>query len=175
MLSTKSGTTRYYTWHYEYYMMLRDSTSYYKWYYEILQGITSGSTSHYEKPRVVLGGTTRYYELFYESLCGITRGFRYKEWFFRGILPKIIFQKKCYEQFHKILGKPIVIQSLHRWNYNPMPINLLKKKFHRGCFPMILKNCELWCIANCHERNWIFNSEVYSKPVKHLRWSLIRK
>ena len=127
MLSTKSRTTRYYTWYYECYEVLRDSTSYYKWYYEILQGTTSSSTSHYEEVQVVLRGTRRYYELFYESLCGITRGFRYNEWFFRGILPKIIFQKNRYEQFYKIHGKPAVIESLHWWNYNPMPIDLLKK------------------------------------------------
>ena len=134
MLSTKSGTTRYYTWYYKYYEVLRDSTSYYKWYDEILQGITSGSTSHYEKLWVVLGGTTRYYELFYESLCGITRGFKYNEWLFRSIPPKIIFQKNAYEQFHKIHGKSTVIESLHWWNYNPMPINLLKKGSNVGVF-----------------------------------------
>ena len=31
---------------------------------------------------------------------------------FRGILPKIIFQKTRYEQFHKIHGKSTVIESL---------------------------------------------------------------
>ena len=121
------GTTRYYE-------VLRDSMSYYEWYYEILQGTTSDSASHYGEIKVVLGGTTRYYELFYESLCGITRGFKYNEWLFRSIPPKIIFQKNAYEQFHKIHGKSTVIESLHWWNYNPMPINLLKKGSNVGVF-----------------------------------------
>ena len=145
-------------WYYEYYEVLRDSTSYYKWYYEILQGTTSSSTSHYEEVQVVLRGTRRYYELFYESLCGITRGFRYNEWFFRGILPKIIFQKNRYEQFYKIHGVPAVVKL------QPHADRFTEKGLPLECCPMILNNCELWCIAKCHERNWTFNSEAFSKP-----------
>ena len=121
-------------WYYEYYEVLQDNMSYYKWYYKILQGTKSGSTSHYEELWVLPGGTRRYYELFYESICGIMRGFRYNEWFFRGILRKIIFQKDCYEQFHKNHGKLTLIESLHWWNYNLMPINLPKKDSTVGVF-----------------------------------------
>ena len=175
MLSTKSGTTRYYAWYYEYYEVLWGSRGCYKWYYEILQGTTSGRTSHYEELRVVLGGTTRYYELFYESLCGITRGFRYNGRFFRGILPKIIFQKNRYEQFHRIHRKPTVIESLHWWNYNYMSINLLKKDSTVGVFQLY------WTTVNFDALLIVMNETEHSvqrriqNPVKHLKWSFIWK
>ena len=72
-----------------------------------------GTTSHYEVLRVVLVGTTKCCELYCESLCGIIRGVRYNVCFFRGILPKIIFQKNRYGKFYNTRGKITVIESLH--------------------------------------------------------------
>ena len=89
---TTSGTTRYYE-------VLR--------YYEALRGTTSVTTSHYEVVRVVLGGIRRYYNLYCELLCGIRINLRYSEWFFRGILPKVVFQNNRYENFTKFSGKQL--------------------------------------------------------------------
>ena len=89
---TTSGTTRYYE-------VLR--------YYEALRGTTSVTASHYEVVRVVLGGTRRYYNLYCELLCGIRINLRYSEWFFRDILPKVVFQKNRYENFTKFSGKQL--------------------------------------------------------------------
>ena len=68
-----------------------------------------GTTRQVELLQVVLRVTMRYYELYCKSLCGITRDLcgmwyyeRYNLCFFRGILPKIIFQKNRYEKFYKI-------------------------------------------------------------------------
>ena len=58
--------------------VLQDTARYYKWY---------------------LQDTMRYYEWYYESLWGITRNLRHIKCFFRGILPKVLFQKRRYEKF----------------------------------------------------------------------------
>ena len=79
----------------------RDTTSTTR-YYEAVR-VTANGTRYYEELRVVLADTKRYYELFYKSQWDITRGFRYIEWFFRGILPKIIFQKTRYKHFAKFM------------------------------------------------------------------------
>ena len=80
----------------------RDTTSTTR-YYEAVRVTANGTTRYYEELRVVLADTKRYYELFYKSQWDITRGFRYIEWFFRGILPKIIFQKTRYKHFAKFM------------------------------------------------------------------------
>ena len=49
--------------------------------------------SHYEIPRVVLGGTTEYWELCCESLCGIMRGLRYKINFLKAFFQRSSFKK----------------------------------------------------------------------------------
>ena len=104
--STTSGSTRYHE-------KLRGTTSgttrHYEvlQYYEALRGTTSVTESHYEVVRVVLGGTRRYYNLYCELLCGIRINLRYSEWFFRDILPKVVFQKNRYENFTKFSGKQL--------------------------------------------------------------------
>ena len=135
----------------------------------------SGTTSHYEVLRVVLGGTMRYHKLYCKSLCDITRGLRYKKWFFRGILPNIIFQKNCYEIFLQNSQKTDCDRVLALVKSQPHADNFTKKGLHHWCFPMILNNSELWGIAKRHGKNWTLNSEAYSKPCQISKMELYLK
>ena len=107
-------------------MVLRGTTRCYKVLYVILREL-EGITRQFEILKVVLRDTTRYYEslwgtrsgtrryyvLYCKSLCGIRRCLRYNVCLFRGVLPKITFQKNRYEKFYKIHGKATVVESLH--------------------------------------------------------------
>ena len=140
----------------------RDTTSTTR-YYEAVRVTTSDTTRYYEELRVVPEGSKKYYELFYESHWGITRGFRCNEWFFTGILPKIILQKKLLWTISQNSWKTNCDRVLALVKLQPYAETFTEKGLHRGCFPMTLNNCELWCIANCHEQNWTLDL------VKHLR------
>ena len=162
-------------WYYEFYEVLQDNTSYYKWYYKILKVlrvVVQVTMRNYECYQEVLGGTTSCSTNQYVVLREVSGTMSN---FLEEFSKRSSFKKNCYEQFHKNHGKLTLIESLHWWNYNHTPINLLKKDSTVGVFLWY------WTTVNFDVLLIVMNETEHliqrhiQNPIKHLRWGFIQK
>ena len=141
----------------------RDTTSTTR-YSEAEQVTTSGPTRYYEVPRVVVQVTTKNCEWYYEVLrsttsCSASHCVVLREVsgtasnFLDAFSQRSSFKKIVMNNFTKFVENQLsnCDRVLALVKLQSHADNFTEKVLHRECFPMILYNCELWCIANCHE------------------------